>query len=136
VRNGVGTIVLDARRGDGPPPAQHYTFPAWVTTDAMIQREPEAVAAAVRALVHAQQALRADPSRATELGRRLFPPVEAELIAELIARDVPFYEPSISEDTVANLNRFAQDMGMLSGPVPYDQVVASQFRDLWDITIG
>jgi NitT/TauT family transport system substrate-binding protein len=30
VRHGVGTVILDVRRGDGPPAARHYTFPALV----------------------------------------------------------------------------------------------------------
>jgi len=131
VRRGVGTIVLDVRRGDGPEAAQHYTFPALLTTDKRIEREPESAAAAVRAIVRAQQALSENPKRATEIGRRIFPPAEAELIAELIQRDLPYYDPAISVETVAKMNRFAQDMGLLSGPVPYDQVVATQFKNLW-----
>jgi NitT/TauT family transport system substrate-binding protein len=131
VRRGVGKIILDVRRGDGPAVAQHYTFPALVTTDARIAREPESAAAAIRALVRAQKALRENPERATEVGRRIFPPAEAELIAELIKRDLPYYDPTISEETVSKMNRFAQDVGLLSRPVPYDQVVATQFRHLW-----
>src|SRR5437868_7511522 len=45
VQRGVGTIVLDVRRGEGPPAAQQYTFAALVTTDTRIEREPESVAA-------------------------------------------------------------------------------------------
>lgn len=131
VRRGVGTIVLDVRRGDGPPAARHYTFPALVTTERLIAREPEAAAAAVRAIVRAQRTLRADPARATEVGRRLFPPLEADLIADLIRRDLPYYDATITPETVASLNRFAQEVGLLSGPVPYEQVVASQFSQLW-----
>ncbi|MGH7035494.1 MAG: ABC transporter substrate-binding protein, partial [Stellaceae bacterium] len=78
VQRGVGTIVLDVRRGDGPAVAQQYTFPALVTTDARIEREPETVAGAIRALVKAQRALREDPTRATAVGKRLFPPAEAD----------------------------------------------------------
>lgn len=131
VRRGVGTVVLDVRRGEGPPPAWSYTFPALVTTDQQIERDPDRVAAAIRAVVKAQRLLREDPARATEVGRRLFPPTEAELIAELIRRDLPYYDPTIFEDTVASLNQFAQDVGLLSGPVPYPQVVATPFSHLW-----
>jgi NitT/TauT family transport system substrate-binding protein len=131
VRRGVGTMVLDVRRGDGPPPARHYTFPAWVTTDRMIAEQPETVAAAVRALRAAQRTLQTDPSRAKEAARKRFPPAETELITELIVRDLPYYDPTISEDTVEQLNAFAQDVGLLSRPVPYDQVVATQFSHLW-----
>jgi NitT/TauT family transport system substrate-binding protein len=131
VRRGVGTMVLDVRRGDGPPPARHYTFPAWVTTDRMIADHPDTVAAAVRALRAAQRTLQADPARAKEAAQRRFPPTETELITELIVRDLPYYDPTISELTVEQLNAFAKEVGLLSHPVPYDQVVATQFSHLW-----
>jgi ABC-type nitrate/sulfonate/bicarbonate transport system substrate-binding protein len=131
IRRGVGKMLLDVRRGDGPAAARHFTFCGLVTTDALIERDPERVAAAVRAIVKTQQALRADPTRATEVGKRRFPPDAAELIATLVERDLPFYYPDISEETVTSLNRFAQSVGMLPGPVPYEKVVAVRFRDLW-----
>ena len=29
------------------------------------------------------------------------------------------------------MNQFARDLGILQGEVPYEQVVATQFRHLW-----
>ncbi|MCH8282383.1 MAG: ABC transporter substrate-binding protein [Chloroflexi bacterium] len=131
VRSGAGTVILDVRRGLGPAASQNYTFPALVTTDTKIAQDADGVAAAVRAVVKAQKALRADPSLATEVGQRLFPPEQAALIADLVERDLPYYDASISEDVVVSMNRFARDIGLLSQPVAYDQVVATQFRGLW-----
>jgi len=131
VRGGVGTLVLDARRGDGPAAARDYTFGALVTTQRKIDAEPDVVAAAIRALVRAQQGLRENPGRATEVGKRLFPATEADLIAELIRRDAPFYDPAISKRSVDALNDFSRNMGLLSGEVAYEQVVATQFQQLW-----
>ena len=131
VRSGIGTVILDARRGICPPAAVHYTFPALVTTDAMIESDPESVRAAIRAIVNVQKALKEDPSRATAVGERLFPPDEAGMIAELIERDLPFYDPSISQEAISGLNGFAKDIGLLTEEVSYDQVVASQFSSLW-----
>jgi len=122
VRNGIGTLVLDARR-DGSEEAKGYTFPALVATQKLIDENPGAAAGAVRAIMNAQRALKEDPERATEVGRKLFPPTEASLIAELIRRDLPFYDPAISKKTVDSMNRFAQDLGILSAPVHYRQVV-------------
>ena len=122
VRNGIGTLVLDARR-DGSEEAKGYTFPALVATQKLIDENPGAAAAAVRAVMNAQRALKEDPERATAVGRKLFPPTEASLIAELIRRDLPFYDPAISKKTVDSMNRFAQDLGILSAPVHYRQVV-------------
>ena len=85
----------------------------------------------MRALVKAHKALRADPTRAAEVGKRRFPPDAAELIGAIIERDLPFYDAAISEETVNGLNRFAQSIGLLAEPVSYEQVVAVQFRDLW-----
>jgi ABC-type nitrate/sulfonate/bicarbonate transport system substrate-binding protein len=131
VRGGFGTVVADVRRGDGPKQCFNYTAPAIATTDALIARFPDIVAAAVRAIVKTQAALKADVSRATAVGKKLFPPEEAELIAELIRRDLPYYDAAISPHTVAAVNRFAQDLGLLSGPVPYEAVVAADLRALW-----
>lgn len=131
VRRGIGTVVLDVRRGDGPTAARDFTFPALVTTEERVEQEPESVEAAIRAILRAQWTLREDPGRATEVGERLFPPTEASLIAEVVSRDLPYYQPEITEASVLSLNRFAQNAGLLSGPVPYDQVVAGRFSHLW-----
>src|SRR5438132_11323107 len=96
VQRGIGTVVLDARRGDGPKPCFNYTMATIAATDRLIQRSPETAAGAVRAIVKTQAALKENVARATEVGRKLFPPSEAELIAELIRRDLPYYDPTIS----------------------------------------
>ena len=114
-----------------PAAARHYTFSTLVTTDATIERHPEATAAAVRAIVKTQRALKDNPDRATEVGQRLFPPAEAGMIADVVSRDLPFYDPTISAEAVSHLNQFAQDIGLLQASVPYEQVVATRFRTLW-----
>jgi ABC-type nitrate/sulfonate/bicarbonate transport system substrate-binding protein len=131
VRRGVGKVLIDVRRGDDPSEVRHFTFAGLATTDAMIERQPEHAAAAIRAIVKAQQALRAEPAQAAEVGRRRFPPEAADLIASVVERDLPFYNPVISEAAVAALNRFSESVGLLSEPVPYERVAAVRFRDLW-----
>src|SRR6266702_645768 len=51
VRRGVGTVVLDVRRGDGPKPCFDYTMSALAATDRLIERAPGTAAAAIRAIV-------------------------------------------------------------------------------------
>lgn len=131
VRRGVGTVVLDVRRGDGPKLCFNYTMAALAATDRLIEQSPAKAAAAVRAIVKTHAALRADVSLATEVGRKRFPAAEAALIAELIRRDIPYYSSAISREFVDGMNRFTQDMGILSAPVPYEHVVATQFASLW-----
>jgi NitT/TauT family transport system substrate-binding protein len=131
VRRGVGKIVVDVRRGDGPPWARHYTFSALVTTEAFIERAFEQVSAAVRAIVKAQRALRDDPGQATEVGRRRFPLAAAEMIAGLVEWDLPFYDPVVHEEAVRATNEFARALGHLSQPVAYERIVDLRFRPLW-----
>jgi NitT/TauT family transport system substrate-binding protein len=131
VRRGIGTVVLDVRRGDGPKSCFNYTMASIATTDALIERTPEIAAAAIRAIVATHGALRKTPDLATKVGHKLFPSAEAALIAELIRRDLPYYDASISRDFVAGMNQFARDIGILKGQAPYESVVATRFSNLW-----
>ena len=131
IRSGVGAVALDPRQGLGPPPARDFTFAALVATDRLIEQTPAAARGAVLATVAAQRALRADPSLAVDVGRRLFPPDEAQLIEDLVRRDAPYYSAEISPDSVASLNEFCRRLGSLSADVAYDQVVAVDFAHLW-----
>ena len=132
VTRGVGKVVLDIRRGDGPKGCFNYTMASVATSDAIIAKEPEVAAAAIRAIVATQNALKADVSLATKAGRALFPAQEAELIAQLIERDLPYYDAHISKDFVSGMNKFCREVGILQGDPAYEDVVATQFAHLWN----
>ena len=132
VRAGVDNIVLDVRRGDGPKAAFSYTMPILATSERLIEAKPDVAAAAVRAIVQTQAALKDDIGRAEEVGRRLFPAGDAEMIAEIVARDLPYYDAAIGAEAVAAINQFAHASGLPTPPeVAYEAVVATQFADLW-----
>lgn len=119
VRNGVGSVVLDVRR-QGSEEWKGYTFPALV---ARADVDPRLAHRAILAVGAAHDVLKKDSAGATAIGRKLFPPAEAELIAELIRRDLPYYDTSISQKTFASMNGFAKDLGLLSKKVSYKDVV-------------
>jgi NitT/TauT family transport system substrate-binding protein len=131
VRRGIGTVVLDVRRGDGPKPCFNYTAATIAATDALIARAPDTVAAAVRAIVKTQAALKADVTRAATVGNALFPPSEAALIVDLIRRDLPYYDATLSREFVDGMSNFARRQRILDGEVAYEQIVATQFATLW-----
>ena len=131
VSHGVGKVLIDVRRGDDPGEVRRFTFAGLVIRDVFIENNPAAVAAAVRAIVITQRALKADPKLAAEVGRRKFPKEAADLIGKVVERDVVFYDPVILQEEVEAMNRFAQAVGHLSDPEPYDKVVATRFRELW-----
>jgi ABC-type nitrate/sulfonate/bicarbonate transport system substrate-binding protein len=131
LRRGVGTMVLDVRRGDGPKACFNYTAATIATSDALIARTPDQVAAAVRVIVKTQAALKADVTQAAKVGDKLFPPSEAALITDLIRRDLPYYDATLSREFIAGMSAFAQREGILDSGLAYENVVAAQFSSLW-----
>jgi ABC-type nitrate/sulfonate/bicarbonate transport system substrate-binding protein len=132
VRAGVAKLHVDLRRGDGPPGARYYNFPALSASDAFVRDNPDAAAGAVRAIAKAQKALKAEPSLATRVGREIFPEEEADIIATLVERDAPFYQGGILPEAVEGLNKFCVTRGLMAKPVSYDQLVATQFSKHWN----
>ena len=130
-RAGLAKLHLDLRRGDGPPGAAFYNFAALTVTDALIEREPEVAAAAIRAIRATQRALQADPSLARKVGDALFPGEQAEVMPTLIARDSPFYDAGIGPEAIEGLNRFAMANGLIDRPLAAEEIAATRFSDLW-----
>lgn len=131
VRSGVGTILIDARRGGGPPGSAGLTFPALVAGTRLLAEDKERARAAVRGVVAAQRALTAHPERAFRAAAR-FPDHERTLIAGQIRRDAPFYDPRITRDAVSAMHAFAAAAGILEGPEPaYEQAVAVEMAGDW-----
>jgi ABC-type nitrate/sulfonate/bicarbonate transport system substrate-binding protein len=128
---GIAKLHLDLRRGDGPPGARYYNFPALTTRAALAKEHPEVAAGAIRAVRAAQKALQANPSLATGIGEKLFPADEAELIAALIARDAPFYDAVITREAIDGVMKLAKGFGLIKEVIPYDSVVATEFSALW-----
>jgi NitT/TauT family transport system substrate-binding protein len=131
VSRGVGTVVLDVRRGDGPSGCFNYTMASLATADRLINSNPAAAEGAIRAVVKAQAALRRDVTLATKVANKVFPKSEAALIEKLILRDLPYYDASISKGFVAGMSLFSLDMGITTREVDYGQVVAERFSHLW-----
>jgi hypothetical protein len=81
--------------------------------------------------VKTQKALKADPKRATKVGEKWFPAYEASLIATLVERDLPYYDPAIYKESFDSMCKFDQTVGLTKGLGKYEDVVATQFSNLW-----
>jgi NitT/TauT family transport system substrate-binding protein len=128
VRAGVGTVVLDVRRGDGPAGCFDYTFASLAMRERAIADDPGRAQALVRGLRRAQALLAEDPERATAVGERAFPPDQAALISTLVRRDVPYYDAEIPVQAVTGMNRFARAQGLLDADPAYEAVVATNIE--------
>ena len=125
IRRGYGSLVLDIRRGDGPPGCFDYTFASLAARADLLEQLPDIAAAAKRAIAGTLRDLSADPSRATHIARPLFPQFATDIIADLVARDVPFYNTDITNAAVDGLNRFAMNAGLAKNAMRYSELVAS-----------
>jgi NitT/TauT family transport system substrate-binding protein len=131
VRKGIGTVVVDARRGDGPAGCAGYTFSALMCSEAMLAERFEVVEGVVAGLMEVQGMLRADPELATSAVAGIFPEVEAGLIAGLIARDAPYYRPEIDEDEVTSMMQFVGKRGMSTAHLTHADLVPRRVAELW-----
>jgi ABC-type nitrate/sulfonate/bicarbonate transport system substrate-binding protein len=131
VRSGVGTLVLDVRRGDGPKAGFNYTMATLATTDKLIAEQPEKIAGAVRAISATQLALRNEVQLAENVAAKFFPE-DSSHIVELVRRDLPFYRSDLTHAFVEGMNRFARMIKILDEEVPYSNIVAEQFSRYWN----
>jgi ABC-type nitrate/sulfonate/bicarbonate transport system substrate-binding protein len=123
IRRGIGDLIIDARRDDVAAPGFYYTMPVVAATEAFCQRNPSAAKAAVLAMRRTHEALKQDVSLAAQIGRKRFPPEEAELIVELVRRDLPFYDTAVSPEFVESMLGFSRATGLIDEELAYGDVV-------------
>jgi len=56
--------------------------------------------------------------------KALFPAWEAEHIAGVVGRDLPYYDPVISRPTFESIARFSLEMGLATRIPRYEEIVA------------
>ena len=124
VRDGIGSVVLDIRRGIGPEEGFHYTMPAIATTDGLIAEAPDVAAKVIRAI--SKDASGAEERcHACGRGRRkLFPAREAALIAGWSSATCPITNRRFRKLGRA-MNQFSRDIGLLKGDPAYEDIVAA-----------
>ena len=130
VRHGVGTVVLDVRRGDGPDGCAGFTFPSMAASAKRLEAEPGLADAVARAVGKAHELLKQEPALAREVGARLFPQEEAGLIQALVERDLPWYDTTIAPADFDAMNDFLRQRGLLREAPAYEDVVCPQARPL------
>ena len=134
VAAGSGSVVLDARRDNLIPDGSLLTFPALTARADLLEQQPEAARAAVRAIRRAQRDLAADPTLATKVAEPVFPAYEASLIAGLIERDAPYYDATVSPEMMRGLALHSRLTGRFDAPG--EESVARELTDLWQEASG
>ncbi len=121
VRAGYGKVVLDVRRGDGPPGCIDYTFASIAMRSDV---SPEIASAVEKAMAAAQTMLRTQPALSRDVARNHFPAAAQELIEDLIRRDIPYYQTHISRSSFNGMIRFQKQLGIIGSDPRYEDVVS------------
>jgi len=123
---------IDPRLGQGPKFLQFMTFPTLQASDKWLSANPQLSERMVRALVKTLKRLREDPEAAVGVGQKLFPTMDVAIIRSIVAIEKNTYSPAISEEAMRLCNQFQKQVGSVKAEIPYDKVVATQFKHLWD----
>lgn len=131
MRDGTGSLVLDARRGDGPASAFNFTMASIAMRQDAIEKNTDVARSVTKAIIATQSQLKENPHIAAQVGEKIFPPREAGLIVELVTRDLPYYSPAIEPAFISGMSRFCRDVGILDCDLAHEDVIATQTQDLW-----
>ena len=123
---------IDPRLGQGPKFLQFMTFPTLQASDKWLSANPQLAERVVRALVKTLKRLREDPEAAVTVGQKLFPTMDVTVIRSIVVIEKNTYSPAITEEAMRLCNQFQKQVGSVKTEIPYDKVVATQFKHLWD----
>jgi len=130
-RQRFAAVLVDLRRGEGPPAAQAVAMPTLQGMSETLTRRRDAVRRAVRAVTRAQRRLRGDTEFAAQVAERALRGADPQLIRAVLEAEAPGYRPAVSREAVAHLiSAFPAGRG----PAPeggYEQIVATAFAPLW-----
>ena len=79
-----------------------------------------------------QKRLREDPEAGVKVAQKIFPALDVELIRNIIVLQRPSYIPTITDDANRTVNQFQKQAGLVKADFPYDNIVAAQFKALWE----
>jgi len=123
---------VDPRLGQGPKFLQFMTFSTLQASDKWLAANPQVAERLVRAMVKTLKRMREDPESAVGVGQKLFPTMDPAVIRSIIAIEKNTYHPAITEEAMRLCNQFQKQVGSVKTDIPYDKVVATQFKHLWD----
>ncbi len=127
----IARFFVDPRQGEGPKFLQQMTFSTLQAGDRFIRANPELTARLIKAIVKTLKRLRADPEAGVEVGRKVFPKMDVALIRQIVGVERNTYYPAITEEAVKAVNEFQKISGAVKGDIPYEKVVAVQYKPLW-----
>ncbi|WP_432503152.1 ABC transporter substrate-binding protein [Kineococcus arenarius] len=123
---GVGTILISPARGDVPA-LQDPVHGALFTTQGVLDRKPEAVAAFLRAIARAEETIAGDPAQVRELLSGYLgalEPATVDALVPVLQAEIPS-SPEVTEAAYQESADFHRTSGLVEDPPAYAEVVAT-----------
>ncbi|MFD9665839.1 ABC transporter substrate-binding protein [Rhodococcus sp. NPDC059968] len=130
--SGTGRIVFDLRTTTAESTYSKLPTSTLQATTEWINDNPETARALVRAVTRANNTLRDDPATALPVLEELYPDLAPDLVANIYNASRDHFTSEISPQTYDAAMKIYQNTGLITDDVPYEEVVATQFSDIWN----
>jgi NitT/TauT family transport system substrate-binding protein len=125
----IAKLVLDIQGGQGPEIFRDYAYNGVWTTGAYLRKYPERAHAVVDAIVDAETMIN-DPAHTDDIAKVAADNMQGfdpAILRGFIVKYRAIYRPNATPKQIDNVETFLQGAEMLSGPIPYDKIVAGDF---------
>ncbi|MBI4506434.1 MAG: ABC transporter substrate-binding protein [Chloroflexi bacterium] len=100
-------------------------------TEKWLKENPDTARAIVRAIHKANTTIRTDRATTLKAMQVIFQGMDAKLLEKICATECPAFNSDLNEEIHKAINDAFKGAGQLKGDVPYQTVVAVEFKDLW-----
>jgi NitT/TauT family transport system substrate-binding protein len=128
---GIGRIVFDLRSTTKETVYSKLPTSTLQATKQWVDDNPDVAEKLVRAVTRANNTLREDPQTALPALQQLFPDLRPELVADVYKVSQSHFNSEISQATYDAAMKIYRQTGLIKEDVPYQDVVATQFADIW-----
>ena len=130
---GVGRVVFDLRNTSRETTYSKLPTSTLQATKAWIDANPEVAKKLVRAVTRANNTLRDDPQTALPALTQMFAELDPQLVSKIYEVSRSHFNSEISSATYAAAMEIYHSTGLIHQDVPYEEVVATQFADIWNM---
>ena len=129
--SGAGKIVFDLRTSQAERSYSQLPTSTLLATGTWIKANPDIARSLVRAVARADTVLREQPATALPVLKQLYPELSPQQVESIYAASRSHFRAEISRPAFDSAMKIYQGAGLATGPVAYEQVVATQFSPDW-----
>ena len=126
----IGVRLVNIGAGDGPKLLQEYTANCVAAKAAWVKQHPEEASRLAQAFIETDHYIRGFPSHVDDdlkLLTKYFPGVAEPTLRKTLLLAANWYNPIITQNQVANVNKVLLGFGVLKTPVLYQDAVDTTF---------